>query len=104
MVRTKTSPRATCARSLACLGETLANRTHRHERGTAGTVHAKRSVVRVTEVKLGELAVQMLLGNSADTARSYFAAMIASISDAGTTPPCPPAIRVGAMPRCLSAS
>jgi hypothetical protein len=36
--------------------------------------------------------------------RSYFAAIIASISEIGTTPPCPPAIRAGAMPRCLSAS
>ena len=36
--------------------------------------------------------------------RSYFAAITASISEIGTTPPCPPAIRAGAMPRCLSAS
>jgi len=35
---------------------------------------------------------------------AYFAAITASISELGTTPPCPPAIRAGAMPRCLSAS
>ena len=36
--------------------------------------------------------------------RSYCAAITASISEIGTTPPCPPAIRAGAMWRCLSAS
>jgi hypothetical protein len=63
-----------------------------------------RSVVRPANPNELSFAIVFSGSNSADAARSYFADMIASISDAGTTPPCPPAIRVGAMPRCLSAS